>query len=208
MKSTVYILVLMVIMGCSSKTEKLSLAPQKGKAIAVFASGCFWCSEHVFEAIVGVEEVVSGYSGGTVKNPYYEYVSSNRTGHAESVAVFYDPKVVSYKELVAIFFASHDPTTPDQQGPDRGSSYRSIAFYSNAKEKKIIEDKIEELTANSVFDAPIVTEVKPIADFYEAEAYHQDYVVNNPNEPYVQGVSMPRYNSFIKAYKGKLKPNH
>ena len=198
----------MVIMGCSSKTEKLSLAPQKGKAIAVFASGCFWCSEHVFEAIVGVEEVVSGYSGGTVKNPYYEYVSSNRTGHAESVAVFYDPKVVSYKELVAIFFASHDPTTPDQQGPDRGSSYRSIAFYFNAKEKKIIEDKIEELTANSVFDAPIVTEVKPIADFYQAEAYHQDYVVNNPNEPYVQRVSMPRYNTFIKTYKGKLKPNH
>lgn len=208
MKFTVCILVLMVIMGCNSKTEKLSLAPQKGKAIAVFASGCFWCSEHVFEAIVGVEEVVSGYSGGSVKNPYYEYVSSNRTGHAESVAVFYDPKVVSYKELVAIFFASHDPTTPDQQGPDRGSSYRSIAFYSNALEKKIIEDKIEELTANSVFNAPIVTEVKPTADFYQAEAYHQDYVVNNPNEPYVQGVSMPRYNSFIASYKGKLKPNH
>lgn len=103
MKLTVCILVLMVIMGCSSQTEKLSLTPQKGKAIAVFASGCFWCSEHVFEAIVGVEEVVSGYSGGTVKNPYYEYVSSNRTGHAESVAVFYDPRVVSYKELVAIF---------------------------------------------------------------------------------------------------------
>lgn len=194
-------------MACSSKTEKLSLTPQNGKSIAVFASGCFWCSEHIFEAIEGVEEVVSGYSGGTVKNPYYEYVSSNRTGHAESIAVFYDPKVVSYKELVAIFFASHDPTTPDQQGPDRGSSYRSIAFYANPTEKKIIEDKMEELTGKSVFEAPIVTEVKPIVDFYQAEAYHQDYVVNHPNEPYVQGVSMLRYNKFITSYKGKLKSN-
>ena len=195
-------------MSCSSKTEKLSLAPQKEKAIAVFASGCFWCSEHIFESIEGVEEVVSGYSGGTVKNPYYEYVSSNKTGHAESVAVFYNPKVVSYQELVTVFFASHDPTTPNQQGPDRGSSYRSIAFYANPTEKKIIEDKIEELTAKSVFEAPIVTEIKPIADFYQAEAYHQDYVINNPNEPYVQGFSLPRYNKFISSYKGKLKPNH
>jgi peptide-methionine (S)-S-oxide reductase len=132
-------------------------------------------------------------------------VGSNTTGHAEAVAVFYDPKVVSFKELVNVFFASQDPTTANQQGPDRGSSYRSIAFYRNAEEKKIIEDKIKELTANKVFANPIVTEVKPISDFYEAEAYHQDYVKKNPNQPYVKGVSVPRYNKFKKTYKGKLK---
>lgn len=198
-------LLVLLLTACNSSTEKLDLVPQKGKAIAVFASGCFWCTEHIFESIVGVEAVVSGYSGGWVKNPYYEYVSSNKTGHAESVAVFYDPKIVSYQELVSVFFASHDPTTADQQGPDRGTSYRSIAFYHSRKERKIIEDKIQELTNNAVFNLPIVTQVIPIADFYEAESYHQDYVINNLNDLYVQGVSLPRYNAFIKSYKGKLK---
>lgn len=207
MKIISYAVVLFTIFGCNAQTQKLSLTPKKGKAVAVFAEGCFWCSEHVFEAVVGVDEAVSGYSGGNVKNPSYEMVGSNNTGHAEAVAVFYDPSKVSYKELVAVFFASQDPTTPNQQGPDRGSSYRSIAFYSNASEKKIIEDKIKELTANKVFANPIVTEVKPVSEFYKAEAYHQDYVKNNPNQPYVKGVSVPRYNKFKKTYKGKLKPN-
>jgi peptide-methionine (S)-S-oxide reductase len=207
-KALSYVLVLFTIVSCTSQTKKLSLEPKKGKAVAVFAEGCFWCSEHVFESVVGVDNVISGYAGGTVKNPTYEYVSSNRTGHAESVAVFYDPKVISFKELVTVFFASQDPTTPNQQGPDRGSSYRSIAFYKNADEKKIIVNKIKELTTAKVFNAPIVTEVKPIIDFYEAESYHQDYVENNPNQPYVRGVSTPRFNKFKKTYKGKLKPNH
>jgi peptide-methionine (S)-S-oxide reductase len=203
-----YALLLFAILGCNSnaQTKKLSLEPQKGKAIAVFAEGCFWCSEHVFEAVVGVDEVISGYAGGTTKNPSYEQVGSNSTGHAEAIAVYYDPKVISFAELVNVFFASQDPTTPNQQGPDRGSSYRSIAFYKNAEQKKIIEDKIKELTANNVFANPIVTEVKPITDFYEAEEYHQDYVKLNPNQPYVKGVSVPRYNKFKKTYKGKLKP--
>jgi peptide-methionine (S)-S-oxide reductase len=203
-----YAILLFAILGCNSnaQTKKLSLEPQKGKAIAVFAEGCFWCSEHVFEAVVGVDEVISGYAGGTTKNPSYEQVGSNSTGHAEAIAVYYDPKVISFAELVNVFFASQDPTTPNQQGPDRGSSYRSIAFYKNAEQKKIIEDKIKELTANNVFANPIVTEVKPITDFYEAEEYHQDYVKLNPNQPYVKGVSVPRYNKFKKTYKGKLKP--
>jgi peptide-methionine (S)-S-oxide reductase len=201
-----YLVVFFTIVSCNAQTKKMSLEPDNSKAIAVFASGCFWCTEHVFEAVIGVDEAVSGYSGGDVKNPSYELVGSNRTGHAEAVAVFYDPKVVSFKELVNVFFASQDPTTPNQQGPDRGSSYRSIAFYRNAAEKKTIEDKIKELTANKVFANPIVTEVKPVSDFYEAEAYHQDYVKNNPNQPYVKGVSVPRYNKFKKTYKGKLKP--
>jgi peptide-methionine (S)-S-oxide reductase len=197
-----------VVSCTNAQTKKLSLEPKNGKAVAVFAEGCFWCSEHVFEAVVGVDEAISGYSGGTLKNPSYKQVGSEITGHAESVAVFYDPKVISYKELVNVFFASQDPTTPNQQGPDRGSSYRSIAFYKNATEKKIIEDKIKELTDKKTFADPIVTEVKPIADFYEAEDYHQDYVKNNPNQPYVKGVSVPRYNKFKTTYKGKLKPNN
>ncbi|WP_432671206.1 peptide-methionine (S)-S-oxide reductase MsrA [Flavobacterium sp. SM2513] len=208
MKLLSYFLFLFSIVSCQAQTKKLSLEPKKGQAVAVFASGCFWCTEHVFEAVVGVEEAVSGYSGGTLKNPSYEQVGTNRTGHAESIAVFYDPKVVSYAQLVDVFFASQDPTTPNQQGPDKGSSYRSIAFYNNATEKKIIEDKIKELTAKKVFAKPIVTEVKPVMDFYTAESYHQDYVKNNPNQPYVKGVSVPRYNKFVQTYKGKLKPNH
>ncbi|NGY37900.1 peptide-methionine (S)-S-oxide reductase MsrA [Flavobacterium sp. XN-5] len=203
-----YVLVLFTIVSCNSnaQTKKLSLEPKKGKAIAVFAEGCFWCSEHVFEAVVGVDEAVSGYAGGSIKNPSYEQVGTNRTGHAESIAVYYDPKIVSFKELVNVFFASQDPTTPNQQGPDKGSSYRSIAFYRNAAEKQIIENKIKELTTNKVFANPIVTEVKPLTDFYEAEEYHQNYVKLNPNQPYVKGVSLPRYNKFKKTYKGKLKP--
>lgn len=205
LKFLISALLLTVISSCSSQTEKLSLTPKKGKAVAVFASGCFWCTEHVFEAVVGVDEAVSGYAGGNVKNPTYESVSSNKTGHAESVAIFYDPKVVSFKELVAVFFASQDPTTPNQQGPDRGSSYRSIAFYQNSVEKSIIENKIKELTANKVFLNAIITEIKPVSDFYKAESYHQDYVNKNPKQQYVQRVSIPRYNKFIKNYKGKLK---
>jgi peptide-methionine (S)-S-oxide reductase len=205
-----YALVLFTVLCCNSnaQTKKLSLEPQKGKAIAIFAEGCFWCSEHVFEAVVGVDAVISGYAGGTIKNPSYELVGSNTTGHAEAIAVYYDPKIISFKELVNVFFASQDPTTLNQQGPDRGSSYRSIAFYKNAEEKKIVEDKIKELTTNKVFSNPIVTEVKPITDFYEAEEYHQDYVKLNPNQPYVKGVSVPRYNKFKNTYKGKLKSKY
>ena len=192
----------------SAESTKISTEINKGKAVAVFAEGCFWCSEHIFEAVVGVEDAVSGYTAGNTKNPTYEEVSSHTTGHAEAIMVYYDPKVISFKELVTVFFDSHDPTTLNQQGPDIGDSYRSIAFYKNAEEKKIIEDKIKELTKTKVFRNPIVTEVKPIADFYNAEEYHQDYINNNPNNSYVKGVSIPRYNDFKKKYKGKLKPNH
>jgi peptide-methionine (S)-S-oxide reductase len=206
-KPACYVLILFTFFSCNSnaQTKKLSLEPKKGKAIAVFAEGCFWCAEHVFESVLGVDEAVSGYSGGTTRNPSYEQVGSHRTGHAEAVAVYYDPKIISYKELVNVFFASQDPTTPNQQGPDKGSSYRSIAFYRNVEEKKIILDKIKELMDNKVFPNPIVTEVKPIADFYEAEEYHQNYVKRNPNQSYVKAVSIPRYNLFKKTYKGKLK---
>jgi peptide-methionine (S)-S-oxide reductase len=201
-------ILLLSLYSCNSKgqTKKLSSEPKPGKAIAVFAEGCFWCGEHVFEAVVGVDKVISGYSGGKTQNPSYEQVGSETTDHAESIMVYYDPKIISYKELLNVFFASHDPTTLNQQGPDRGSSYRSIAFYKTEEKKKLITEKIKELTQNKVFSDPIVTQILPLKAFYAAEDYHQDYVVNHPENPYVQGVSLPRYNLFKKTYKGKLKP--
>ena len=202
-------LLFLILSSCNSngQTKKLSLQPKSGQAIAVFASGCFWCSEHVFESVVGVKEVISGFSGGKTKNPTYKTVGTNTTGHAEAVLVYYDPKKVSFSELVSVFFASHDPTTLNRQGPDSGSSYRSISFYKNAAEEKIIKEKIKFLTKNNVFPNGIVTEIKPLIEFYSAEDYHQDYVKKNPNDRYVQGVSMPRYQLFKKTYKGKLKSN-
>lgn len=207
-------LTLILVFGCGQKREITSetdapvrtvaiTAPQ-GKAIAAFASGCFWCSEHIFEAVVGVDSAVSGYAGGTTRNPTYERVNTETTGHAESVLVYYDPKIVSYEELTKVFFTSHDPTTPDRQGPDVGSSYRSILFYRTEAEKKIAEDALR--TFRSEFSEPIVTEIKQLDAFYRAEGYHQDYIHHNPNTPYVVRVSIPRYEKFKETYKGKLKP--
>ena len=191
----------------SESKETTKTIAKKGEAVAVFAEGCFWCSEHIFESVVGVRDAVSGYTGGNTKNPTYEEVSSHTTGHAEASQVFYDPKVITYKELVDVFFASHDPTTLNQQGPDIGDSYRSAAYYQNDAEKKIIKEAVKDLTAKKAFKNPIVTEVKPAVEFYRAEDYHQQYIDNNPNNGYVQSVSIPRYNEFKKKYKGKLKPN-
>lgn len=202
-------LLLLSLCSCNSngQTKKLSTEPKRGKAIAVFAEGCFWCSEHVFESIAGVDEAVSGYAGGTTKSPSYEQVGSEQTGHAEAVLVYYDPKIVSYSQLVDAFFVSQDPTTPNQQGPDRGSSYRSIAFYKNEAEKSIIKAKISELDRKKVFSSPIITEIKPLTDFYQAEDYHQNYIKlhSNGENPYVTNVSIPRYELFKKTFKGKLK---
>lgn len=191
----------------NQKDKKMNLTPPKGLATAVFAEGCFWCSEHIFEAVVGVKDVVSGYAGGTTLNPTYELVNTETTGHAESVLVYYNPKEISYQDLVNVFFASHDPTTRDQQGPDRGNSYRSVLFYQNPEEKEIAMNSIKKLSANKTFDKSIVTELQQLKAFYEAEDYHQDYINGGKGSgnPYVRNVSLPRYEKFKKEYKGKLK---
>jgi peptide-methionine (S)-S-oxide reductase len=176
-----------------------------GLSRAYFASGCFWCVEEVFESVRGVEETVSGYAGGTEANPTYEEVGSGRTGHAESVEVFYDPKVVSYATLLKVFFASQDPTTPDRQGPDAGRQYRSIAFYRTPEENAAIEQEIKELNASGKYRSPIVTEVTAFTKFWPAEDYHQNYVRNHPNEGYVRGVSIPRFERFKQAMPEVLK---
>lgn len=175
---------------------------------AYFASGCFWCVEAIFESVKGVKEVISGYSGGTEKNPTYEQVSYGRTGHAEAVEVYYDPKVVSFEILVQVFFGSHDPTTLNRQGPDRGAQYRSIAFYQNEEEKKIIDTYITGLEQAKAFPSPIVTQVVPFTKFWRAEDYHQDYERNHPENPYVQQVSIPRLKRFKANFPELLKSEH
>ena len=186
-------------------TQKVDIAPRAGEAVATFAEGCFWCSEEVFESLVGVREAVSGYAGGKTLNPTYEEVCSGTTGHAESVQIYYDPKKISYETLVEAFFASQDPTTPNQQGPDKGTQYRSAIFYRTDAEKTIAENTIKKLTAAKTFKKKIVTEVTKLSIFYPAEAYHQNYIVNNPDNPYVQSVSLPRYERFRANFKGNYK---
>lgn len=167
---------------------------------AYFASGCFWCVEAIYESIGGVKEAISGYSGGTTVDPTYEEVSTGSTGHAETIEVIYDPEKVSFKTLVKAFFDSHDPTTLNQQGPDHGTQYRSIAFYQTDEEKKIIEDYIADLKKRKAFKGPIVTEVKKFSVFWPAEAYHQDYEDRNPYNPYIERVSKPRLEAFKKKF--------
>lgn len=172
---------------------------------AYFASGCFWCVEGVYEATKGVEEVVSGYSGGTEKNPTYQLVSSGRTRHAEVVKVYYDSTIVSFETLLKVFFNSHNPTTVDSQGPDTGPQYRSMIFYQNEMEKSLANSYIKQLLKDKVYPK-IVTEVVPLDVFYEAEIYHQNFEKNNPNNSYVRGVSKPRIEKFKQGNPELIKP--
>src|SRR5438552_15508836 len=160
--------------------------------IATLAGGCFWCLEAVFEQLEGVEKVLSGYAGGRVANPTYEDVCSGRTGHAEVVQVTFDPEVVSYRDLLEMFFAFHDPTTMDRQGYDVGSQYRSAIFTHSAEQKATAEAVIAQLTREEVFADPIVTQVAPLTDFYSAERYHQGYYRANSNQPYCRATITPK----------------
>jgi len=185
------------------RSTQVKLSAPSGKAIAAFAEGCFWCSEHIFEEIAGVDSAVSGYAGGRTKNPTYEQVCTETTGHAETVLVYYNPRVVSYADLLDAFFASHDPTTLNRQGPDEGTSYRSAIFYSGPAEQELVRKAI--MKWSPAFKKPIVTEVAPLKAFYRAEEYHQNYASSNPNDGYIRGVSMPRFQAFKKVCKLKLK---
>jgi len=205
------LIIVLSFISCNAQSQKkqevgkVNLQAPKGKAIAAFAMGCFWCSGHIFESVAGIDSVISGYAGGTAPNPTYESVTTETTGHAETVLVYYDPKIISYSELTRAFFAAHDPTTLNQQGPDKGSSYRSILFYRTPGEKALAQQAIRVASLSGQFLKPIVTELKPLTAFYRAESYHQDYAKKNPNDPYIRSVSKPRYELFKKTYKGKLK---
>lgn len=194
-----------------NEVEELKLTTQELSKYetAYFASGCFWCVEAIFESVKGVKEVVSGYSGGKEKNPTYEDVGYGRTTHAEAVKIYYDPKVISFTALVQVFFGSHDPTSLNRQGPDKGTQYRSVAFYKNESEKKIITSYMKALKDQDVYDGlPITTEVTAFVKFYKAEEYHQDYEKRNPNNSYIRNVSIPRLNRFKKNFGDFLKDDN
>ena len=172
---------------------------------ATLGAGCFWCVEAVFDDLKGVESVESGYSGGHTENPTYQQVCSETTGHAEVANVNFDPNEISFKEILQVFFAVHDPTTLNRQGNDVGSSYRSAIFYHDEKQKEIAKEVIKEVTAEGVYDKPIVTEVTPFDKFYIAENYHQEYFANNPNQPYCAAVVAPKVAKFRQKFVNRLK---
>lgn len=192
----------------ASKENITNAAPvevpiQDGLARAYFASGCFWCVEAIYESIEGVDEVISGYSGGHTKNPTYESSNKGNTGHAEAVEVIYNPEKISFKTLVQVFYGSQNPSQVNGQGPDHGSQYRSILFYQNQDQKDIIESLTAEVAKN--YEKPLAAEILPFQKFWIAEDYHQNYEKNNPGNPYIQNVSIPRLNRFKEKFPELLK---
>jgi peptide-methionine (S)-S-oxide reductase len=175
------------------------------KEIATLAGGCFWCLEAVFDDLKGVESVESGYMGGKTENPTYEAVCSGRTGHAEVVRIAFDPRTVSFKQILEVFFVIHDPTTLNRQGNDAGTQYRSAVFYHSPEQKAAAEEVIAGLTAAQIYDDPIVTEVEPASQFYLAEGYHQEYFRRNSAQPYCAFVVQPKVAKFRKHFLEKLK---
>jgi len=173
--------------------------------IATLANGCFWCTEAIFQQLNGVESVTSGYSGGIIKNPTYKEISTGTTGHAEVIQIMFNPKVITFQEILDVFFSTHDPTTLNRQGYDKGTQYRSAVFYHSEEQKNTTEKFIVDLDQAKVFENPIVTEVTKFDVFYEAEAYHQNYYNNNKTQGYCMAVINPKLEKFIKKYKSKLK---
>jgi peptide-methionine (S)-S-oxide reductase len=175
------------------------------KEVATLAGGCFWCLEAVYNDLRGVEKVVSGYSGGRAPNPSYEEVCTGRTGHAESIEITFDPQVISFKELLEVFFTIHDPTTLNRQGADHGTQYRSAIFYHSPEQKEVAEKTIADITAAKIWNGPIVTEVTKFSVFYPAEDYHQHFYERNPNQGYCRMVIEPKVIKFRKQFISKLK---
>ena len=177
----------------------------KNLDVATLAAGCFWCTEAAFSIIKGVERIETGYTGGTISNPSYEQVSTGTTGHAEAAQIFFDPKVISYKEILEIFFTVHDPTSLNRQGVDVGTQYRSAIFYHNQEQKATAEKLINELEKEVIWDKPIVTSVEPLKVFYKAETYHKDYYKKHPKEPYCQAVIAPKIAKLQHRFIDKIK---
>jgi peptide-methionine (S)-S-oxide reductase len=190
----------------STPDPKPAPAPPRAKdAVATFGGGCFWCTEAVFLRLKGVTAVESGYSGGFVKDPTYEAVCSGETGHAEVCRITFNPDLVSFKELLKVFWMTHDPTTLNQQGADRGTQYRSVVFYHDKAQKELAEKYKQELDKTGAFPGPIVTEISPLKDYYKAEEYHQNYFERNPFQGYCQAVVRPKVEKFEKVFKDNLK---
>lgn len=201
-------LIFSIFLSCNSSgqqkgSKEIKMSGEQAKSVAAFAEGCFWCSEHIFEELAGVDSAVSGYAGGHTKNPTYEEVCTEKTGHAETILVYFNPSVISYEQLLDAFFESHDPTTLNRQGPDEGPSYRSAIFYTNKDQEEKAIEAIKKWTPK--FEMPIVTELAPLTAFYRAEEYHQNYTSENPYNSYVRAVSLPRFDKFKRTCKLKMK---
>ena len=205
----------LALSGCAQKSTK---SGSNSKSInnkelstlsqATFAAGCFWHEEALFESVKGVKEAISGYAGGNTQKPTYESIESGSTGHAETVNVYYDSSVITYPTLLEVYFAGQDPTDVNGQGPDRGTQYRSIAFYRNNAEKSMIQEYIKKLNSSGKYNKPIAVQVAPLVKFWEAEDYHQDYIQHNPDGGYVQNVSIPEIRHFQKLYPQLVKSDH
>lgn len=183
----------------------MGMNKENAKDTATFGAGCFWCVEAVFDQLKGVESVKSGYSGGTIKNPAYKEVCTGRTGHAEVVQITYNPDIISFEELLEVFWTVHDPTSLNRQGADVGTQYRSAIFYHNEQQKEIAAAYIKQLDATETFGKPIVTELTKFKSFYPAEDYHEDYYQRNGEQPYCRMVIRPKVNKFQKQFKDKIK---
>ena len=173
--------------------------------VATIANGCFWCTEAIFQRLNGVGKLTSGYTGGNLKNPTYKDISTGETGHAEAIQIYFNPAIITYQEILDVFFSTHNPTTLNRQGYDRGTQYRSAIFYHSDEQKNIATSFIKALTDAKVFEDPIVTEITKFDVFYDAEQYHQNYYNNNKTQGYCMAVINPKLDKFIKKYKDKLK---
>lgn len=205
-------LLLFFFLACTAKENKKEASPLFDKDTiitmtdtATFGAGCFWCVEAVFQQLIGVEKVESGYSGGDIKNPTYREISSGRTGHVEVVRIVYDPEKITFDELLEVFWKTHDPTSLNRQGADVGTQYRSVIFYHNDEQKRKAEDYKKTLNEQKVFDKPLVTSIEPLKEFYSAEDYHQNYYSSNPEYPYCRIVIQPKLEKMTKVFAEKLK---
>jgi peptide-methionine (S)-S-oxide reductase len=204
----IYLFIISAWMGCSNNpgnTINNMETNQNNFEYATLGGGCFWCIEAIYSEVRGIHTATSGYSGGHIKNPTYREVTSGRTGHAEVVQLAYDPSVISYRQILEVFFHLHDPTTLNRQGADVGTQYRSVIFYHNEYQEKIAREVLKEIDESDLWNDPLVTEISPLGDFYVAEQYHQDYYKNNPNQPYCTFVISPKIAKLRSLFKDKLK---
>ena len=206
------IIIICLIISCSNNKSEANnmsdgtkMEDLKNLDTATLGAGCFWCVEAVYQRIKGVKFVESGYSGGDVNNPTYKQVCTGNTGHAEVSRIYFDPKEVSFSELLEVFWGTHDPTTLNRQGADAGTQYRSVIFYHNPEQKKIAEDYKKRIDSSKIFDSPVVTEISPVINFFKAEDYHQNYYNENSNQPYCSFVITPKLEKLKKVFKEKLK---
>jgi len=211
MTKYIFLFLLISLMACNKSKDNNNFKDQEIMETttkldtATFGSGCFWCSEAIFERVKGVHKVISGYAGGNVEKPTYEQVCTGKTGHAEVCQITFDPSIVSFEELLKIFWKTHDPTTLNRQGADAGTQYRSVIFYHSDEQKKLAEHYKLELDKSGAWENPIVTEISPLTKFFPAEDYHQNYFANNPTQGYCSFVIAPKVEKFEKVFKAKLK---